>query len=67
MFSKKLNVESEGELIVKIPREMLPDMEKIAKERGFKDSRELLANFVKKQLSMLYKVDKDDFRFKEIH
>ena len=64
---EKLEVSDEAELIVKIPREMLDDFEQLSKERGFENSREFLANFVKKQLGLFYKVEKDSFRLKGIH
>lgn len=60
-------VSDEAELIVKMPREMLDDFETLSKQRGFKDSREFLANFVRKQLSLFYKVEKGSFRLKGIH
>ena len=58
---------TEGELIVKIPRQMMPVFETVAKSRGFANSREFLANFVRKQLALHLKCDKDDFKLSDIN
>ena len=39
-----LKVVKEGELIIKMPRKLMPDFELLAKERGFKNSREFMAS-----------------------
>ena len=63
----KFKIEPEAALIVKIPRNLLSDCEKLSKQRGFKNSREFLAHFVKKQISMMLNIKKDDPRIKDIH
>lgn len=62
-----LKVVKEGELIIKMPRKLMPDFELLAKERGFKNSREFMANFVKKQLALYYRIDKENSKLENIH
>ena len=62
-----LSIIKEGEVIVKLPRNLLPDLEIMSKEKGFKNSREFLAHFIKKQFALYYNTDKDDYRLKDIH
>jgi len=69
MFEKEKKppqVEMEGEIIVKIPRQLLPDFEELARSRGFPDSRAFLANFVRKQLALHFQTDTNDFRLSDI-
>ncbi len=69
MFEKEkkpLQVEKEGEIIVKIPRQLLPDFEELAKSRGFADSRAFLANFVRKQLALHFQIDTDSSKLSDI-
>jgi len=63
---KKPLVETEGEIIVKIPRQLLPDFEELATSRGFPDSRAFLANFVRKQLALHFQTDTDNSRLSDI-
>jgi hypothetical protein len=60
------NIIKEGEVIVKMPRELMPDLEVLAKDRGFKNSREFIAQFLKKQLALFYKIDINDNKLKNI-
>jgi len=62
-----LKVIKEGELIVKIPRSLMPDLEIHSKKAGYKNSRELLANFVRKQLALYYKCEVDNYKLTDIH
>jgi hypothetical protein len=69
MFEKEkkpLQVEHEGEIIVKIPRQLLPDFEELAKSRGFPDSRALLANFVRKQLALHFQISAYNSKLSDI-
>jgi hypothetical protein len=69
MFEKEkktLQVEAEGEIIVKIPRQLLPDFEELARSRGFPDSRAFLANFVRKQLALHFQTGTDSSKLSDI-
>ena len=69
MFEKEkkpLQVETEGEIIVKIPRQLLPDFEELARSRGFPDSRAFLANFVRKQLALHFQTGTDSSKLSDI-
>ncbi len=69
MFEKEkkpLQVETEGEIIVKIPRQLLPDFEELARSRGFQDSRAFLANFVRKQLALHFQINADSSKLSDI-
>jgi len=63
---KQQQVETEGEIIVKIPRQLLPDFEELARSRGFPDSRAFLANFVRKQLALHFHTGTDSSKLSDI-
>lgn len=66
MDKKPVEIAESGELIIKIPRQLMPDLETLSRQRGFNSSREFMAHFVRKQLSLYYKVDMNDFKLQDI-
>lgn len=50
---------NETDMIVTIPIEYADDFEKLAIKRGWKSSREMMANFIKRQLQIEYNYTQD--------
>lgn len=48
------------ELIVKIPYELGKDLEKASQQFGYKNSREMFARFVKRQLAIYFDIDENN-------
>lgn len=57
----------EVELIVKMPIELLNDLDEFSKLAGYQDSRGLLAKFVQRELAIFYGCDVDDEKLKNIY
>jgi hypothetical protein len=54
-----MNLNDEIELIVKMPFELSKDLEIASKQFGYKNSREMFARFVKRQLSIYFDIDEN--------
>lgn len=57
----------EVELIVKMPVELLTALNDFSKQAGYKNSAELLARFVKRELAIYFDIEENNSRLKDIH
>ena len=55
-----------ADLIVKIPFDMVNDLEKLSREKGFSNSKEFMTTFVRKHMARFYNTDLKDERIKKI-
>ena len=62
-----LKLSNEVELIVRIPIELNDDLERYSKLAGYKNSCELIARFIKRQLAMFLNINENDSKLNNIH
>jgi len=62
-----MNLSKEVELIVKMPRELLADLDEFSRKAGYKNSAELLARFVKRELAIHYDIDENNEKLNNIY
>ena len=62
-----MELSKQVELIVKMPRELLSSLDEFSRKAGYKNSAELLARFVKRELAIHFDIDENDEKLNDIY
>jgi metal-responsive CopG/Arc/MetJ family transcriptional regulator len=62
-----MELNKEVELIVKMPVNLLSALDEFSVKAGYKNSAELLARFVKRELAIALDIDENDCKLNDIH